>query len=238
MKISYYPTFEECVEAVKSEAVDCTYTYSITAQIYVIEDETNSIKATQLNARSFQFRMAVNADADMALYGLLNKAAHSQNSADMNELLNAYVLEAKRDYSLWNYFADHPFVSIAAISAVMLMADDEPSALAILGRAVLEAVPDAEIRSVSIAAEALEEIRDRGFRPDVAFLDIKMPGISGLEMAKDVRELSPRTNIVFVTAFSDYAMDLHRERHRAGGHRHGRGEDPDQRHGLHRDIFQ
>jgi len=121
MKISYYPTFEECVEAVKSEAVDCTYTYSITAQIYVIEDETNSIKATQLNARSFQFRMAVNADADMALYGLLNKAAHSQNSADMNELLNAYVLEAKRDYSLWNYFADHPFVSIAAISAVMLM---------------------------------------------------------------------------------------------------------------------
>ena len=121
MKISYYPTFEDCVEAVKSEAVDCTYTYSITAQIYVIEDETNSIKATQLNARSFQFRMAVNSDADMALYGLLNKATHSHNSADTNELLNAYVLEAKRDYSLWNYFTDHPVVLIAAISAVMLI---------------------------------------------------------------------------------------------------------------------
>ena len=89
----------------------------------------------------------------------------------------------------------------------ILMADDEPSALAVLGRAVLEAVPDAETRSFLVAAEALEEIRGRGFRPDVAFIDIRMPGVSGLEMAKDIRELSPRTNIIFVTAFSDYAMD-------------------------------
>jgi len=121
MKIFRYAAFEDCVNAVKSGAVDCAYTYSITAQIYVIEDQTNSIKATQLNDRSFQFRLAVNSDADMSLYGLLNKAAHSQDSADTNELLNAYVLEAKRDYSLWNYFTDHPVVLITALSAVMLI---------------------------------------------------------------------------------------------------------------------
>jgi len=121
MKISNYATFEGCADAVKSGAVDCTYTYSITAQIYVIEDKTNSIKATQLNARSFQFRLAVNSDADMALYGLLNKATHSQNSADTNELLNAYVLDAKRGYSLWDYFTDHKIVLIASISAMMLI---------------------------------------------------------------------------------------------------------------------
>ena len=121
IKISGYATFGDCVEAVKSGAADCTYTYSVTAQLYVIEDKTNSIKATQLNARSFQFRIAVNSEADMALYGLLNRAAHSQNSSDTNKLLSAYVLEAKRDYSLWNYFTDHPIVLIAAISAVMLI---------------------------------------------------------------------------------------------------------------------
>lgn len=121
MKISNYAAFEDCVDAVKSGAVDCTYTYSITAQIYVIEDKTNSIKATQQNAKSFQFRLAVNSDADMALYGLLNKATHSHDSAATNELLNAYVLEAKHDYSLWNYFADHPIFLIAAISAVILI---------------------------------------------------------------------------------------------------------------------
>jgi signal transduction histidine kinase/ActR/RegA family two-component response regulator len=120
MKISNYATFEDCVAAVKSGAVDCTYTYSITAQIYVIKDKTNSIKATQLNSRNFQFRLAVNSDADMALYGLLNKATHSQDSSDTNELLNAYVLDAKRGYSLWNYFTDHPAVLIAALSVVML----------------------------------------------------------------------------------------------------------------------
>jgi len=121
MKISNFATFDECVDAVKSGVVDCTYTYSITAQICVIEDKSKSIRATQLNDRYFQFRLAVNSDADMALYGLLNKATHSQTSADTNELLNAYVLAAKRDYSLWNYFADHPAVLIIAISVVMLI---------------------------------------------------------------------------------------------------------------------
>ena len=40
MKISDYASFRDCVDAVKSGAVDCAYTYSITAQIYVIEDKT------------------------------------------------------------------------------------------------------------------------------------------------------------------------------------------------------
>jgi signal transduction histidine kinase len=121
VKISDYAAFEDCVAAVKSGAAECTYTYSITAQIYMIEDKTNSIKATQLSDRSFQFRMAVASDADMALYGLLNKAAHSRDSSNTNELLNAYVLEAKRGYSLWNYFTDNPGVLIASISVIMLI---------------------------------------------------------------------------------------------------------------------
>ena len=120
VRISSYPTFDDCVAAVKSGAVDCAYTYSITAQMFVIEDKTNRIKATQLNDRSFQFRLAVDSNADMALYGLLNKAAHSQSASETNELLNAYLLGTKRDYSLWNYLTDHPFVLIAVVSFVML----------------------------------------------------------------------------------------------------------------------
>lgn len=121
MKIINYDTFEDCVEAVKSGDADCTYTYSITAQIYMIEDNTNSIRATQLGSRNFQFRLAVNSDADMALYGLLNKATHSQDLSDTNEILDTYVLEAKRDYSLWNYFTDHPGVLVTGISVIMLI---------------------------------------------------------------------------------------------------------------------
>ena len=89
----------------------------------------------------------------------------------------------------------------------ILTADDEQSALNILNRTVKEAVPEADIRSFSRTSDALREIRENGYLPDVAFLDIKMPGMSGLEMAKAVKDSSPRTNIVFVTAFSDYALD-------------------------------
>ena len=55
----------------------------------------------------------------------------------------------------------------------------------------------------ALAAEALAEIAEKGFRPDAAFLDIKMPGITGLELAKQVREQSPRTNVIFVTAYPE-----------------------------------
>ena len=89
----------------------------------------------------------------------------------------------------------------------IMTTDDEPSALRILNRAVHEAEPNAEVRSFSDASEAAAEIRDHGYRPDAAFLDIMMPGCSGLQMAKMIRERSPHTNIVFVTAYSDYTLD-------------------------------
>jgi len=43
-------------------------------------------------------------------------------------------------------------------------------------------------------------------RPDVAFLDIRMPGLTGLEVAAAGAEASPQTQIVFVTAYNQYAI--------------------------------
>ena len=40
-------------------------------------------------------------------------------------------------------------------------------------------------------------------RPDIVVSDISMPGMSGLEMAKHIKELSPDTPIIIVTAHSD-----------------------------------
>lgn len=44
-------------------------------------------------------------------------------------------------------------------------------------------------------------------KPDIAWLDIEMPGLSGLEMAAGIKKLSPDTNIVFITAYSQYALE-------------------------------
>ena len=60
----------------------------------------------------------------------------------------------------------------------------------------------AECEDGASAVEALAE-----HQPDVAFLDIRMPGLTGLEVASVAAEASPRTRIVFVTAYDQYAID-------------------------------
>jgi len=52
---------------------------------------------------------------------------------------------------------------------------------------------------------ALEAIETH--RPDIAFLDIRMPGLSGLEVASNMLAAGFSTEVVFVTAYDQYALD-------------------------------
>jgi DNA-binding LytR/AlgR family response regulator len=52
---------------------------------------------------------------------------------------------------------------------------------------------------------ALEAIEAN--QPEVAFLDIRMPGLTGLEVAALAAQVSPKTQVVFVTAYNQYAID-------------------------------
>lgn len=87
-----------------------------------------------------------------------------------------------------------------------LVAEDE----ALLRQGLLDALRRAwpELRIVAECEDgacALEALVEH--TPDVAFLDIRMPGLSGLEVAAAAAEASPRTQIVFVTAYDQYAVD-------------------------------
>ena len=53
--------------------------------------------------------------------------------------------------------------------------------------------------------EALDVIRNHTI--DIAFMDVDMPGKSGLEAAEYIRKHSPETNIIIVTAHPDYALN-------------------------------
>ena len=90
---------------------------------------------------------------------------------------------------------------------LILALDDEPLALSALNRAIALAAPDAQTISYTLASAALAELETKGLRPDVALLDIEMPGMNGLLLAMRLKEINPHVNIIFVTGFSSYAME-------------------------------
>ena len=83
-----------------------------------------------------------------------------------------------------------------------LIAEDEPMLLAQLKARLAEVW--AELRIVAEANTGEEAVALAGLhRPDIAFLDIRMPVKSGLDVA---RELDGECHVVFVTAYDEYAV--------------------------------
>ncbi len=83
----------------------------------------------------------------------------------------------------------------------VVIADDEPH-LARALQAQLAAWPDLQV--VAVARNGLEAAeRIAALKPDLAFLDIQMPGLTGLEVAQGIEGT---TRVVFVTAYDEYAV--------------------------------
>jgi len=90
-----------------------------------------------------------------------------------------------------------------------LIAEDEPLLAACLKAALASAWPELEVLAIAPnGTEALRLIESE--RPDVAFLDIRMPGMTGLEVAAELVDrldegaVVPR--LVFVTAYDEFAL--------------------------------
>lgn len=87
-------------------------------------------------------------------------------------------------------------------AARILIADDEPLLRAELRESLAHLWPEADV--VGEATDGIEALRmAQQLEPDVAFLDIRMPGLSGLEVA---RTFGSRTHVVFVTAHQEHAL--------------------------------
>jgi DNA-binding LytR/AlgR family response regulator len=86
------------------------------------------------------------------------------------------------------------------------VAEDEKLLATALQRELAQAWPELDVVAVcEDGGEALEAIA--AHRPDVAFLDIRMPGLTGMEVAAAAADASPNTLVVFVTAYDQYAVD-------------------------------
>lgn len=90
----------------------------------------------------------------------------------------------------------------------VLIADDEKMMRTGMEKEVKKVLPDA---AVFLAESGREALRIFG-EEDIAlvFLDVEMPGMNGLEVAKNLKEMRPDVNIVMTTAYPNYAVDAYR----------------------------
>lgn len=93
------------------------------------------------------------------------------------------------DHQLWN----------------VLVVDDEPPIRAELSYLLGQDARIGRIEEAGNGSEAVEKIL--ALRPDVLFLDIQMPGTSGIKLAETLQNLKTPPVVVFVTAFSEYAAE-------------------------------
>ena len=88
----------------------------------------------------------------------------------------------------------------------ILAADDEPLMLDMLTDRIRQACPQGGVFAFSSARKLLEWVEsERTF--DAAFLDIEMPGLSGMDLPRRLRDFLPNVRIVFVTSHTEYAID-------------------------------
>jgi len=85
----------------------------------------------------------------------------------------------------------------------LLIADDEQIEIDALKAIVNKGIDSIlDIQEAVNGREAI--VKSQTYQPDIVFLDIKMPGINGIEAARSIRENSPSVSIVFLTAFNQF----------------------------------
>lgn len=87
----------------------------------------------------------------------------------------------------------------------IMIVDDESMALKHLYSVVKQAAPNADVVCFDDCDDAITSAKCQNY--DVAFLDINMPEMDGLKLSKKLKDIYKNTNIIFVTGYSEYALD-------------------------------
>ena len=87
----------------------------------------------------------------------------------------------------------------------IIAVDDKPVPRKALVKAIEEADPGAEVAACANAEEVLA-LPELGAY-DVAFVDIDMPGMNGIQLARELKKRHPQLNIVFATGYGEYMAD-------------------------------
>lgn len=92
----------------------------------------------------------------------------------------------------------------------VIIVDDEKHAINTLKRNMSGIIEEENITTFDRSINALEYVKENDV--DVAFLDVDMPEINGVDLAKEFKKYKPKLNVVFCTGYSEYmqeAIKLH-----------------------------
>ncbi len=87
----------------------------------------------------------------------------------------------------------------------LLIVDDEPLARERLGRLVARLEPDASVLEAADGRAALEMVSLEN--PDLVLLDVRMPGMDGMEVASQLDVMPAPPAVIFCTAYDEYALE-------------------------------
>lgn len=80
---------------------------------------------------------------------------------------------------------------------IVLVVDDEESQAFFLSENLVELGPDCQVETARSGEEALDKLAARHF--DLVVTDLHLPGISGLELIRRLRQHSPETPVILIT---------------------------------------
>lgn len=85
----------------------------------------------------------------------------------------------------------------------VLVVDDDSMVRFLLHSHISRAFPGCKVKFAMNGADAVDKVEE--FRPDVMFLDIKMPVMDGISALRRIKQLSPETNVIMCSSEEDEA---------------------------------
>ena len=105
-------------------------------------------------------------------------------------------------------------VDVNSLLSAAAQSDENPNVIMVDDRKLIltgglpvleEVLPHANVTGFTDADEAIDYAKSN--RVALAFLDIELRNTSGLDLCRDLLDINPRTNVVFLTAYSNYSLD-------------------------------
>lgn len=119
-KVLYYGTRDEALQAVLKGEADATYVYTYTAQTFVNNDFSGSLKYSIVNGKRFAFQMYVRESCDHELVTILNKCLKQIPEDALNQLIAQYTTSTPQDLTFAQYMQANPGIMLLVALIIVL----------------------------------------------------------------------------------------------------------------------